>query len=149
MKATFFLKKSDPAVVLLSRRARFDRILPKGVEVAIGIDGGRLVGNVERSRSFGSRLEVLDLAAMLGLEVDELDVVLLGHRVWRLPDADSQRAILAAFDGWYMVLGLAVGNAGLESFHWASATMRSYFGSTHLEHDVAADRATEEDSLHS
>ncbi len=66
-----------------------------------------------------------------------------------MSDADGQCTILAAFDGRYVILGLTVGSAGLEPFHWASTTMRSYLGSTHLEHDVAADRATKEDCLHS
>ena len=122
---------------------------PQSVKVAISIDGDGFVLDVEGGRSLGSGVEILDLATTFGLKVDELDVVLVGHRVRLLAYADGDGAVLAASDHRDMILGLAVGGAGLEFFHLLSTAMWHYFGSTHLEHDVAADWATVEDCLHS
>lgn len=63
-------------------RARFYCIFPQCVKVTIGIDSGRLIDDMERSRSFAPGFEVLDLTATFGLEVDELDIVLFCHRMW-------------------------------------------------------------------
>ena len=119
------------------------------MKVAIGIDGGGFVLAMEGGRCLVPGIEVSKVPSMLGLKVDELDVVFVGHRMWRLTYTDGDGAFLAAFYYRDMILGLAVRGAGFEFFHLVSAAMRYDFGSAHLEHDVAADWATVEDCLHS
>ena len=131
------------------RFARLYFVAPQAVDVAVGIDGRRLVADVERGSGFITRLEIMDLAAMLRLEIDELDVMLVGHRMGRLSDLDGDGAVLAACDGRNVILGLAIGGASFEPFHRLAAAMRSHLCSAQFEHDVAADGATIEDCLHS
>ncbi len=52
------------------------------MQVAIRIDAGDLVLAVDEVRRSGAANgQITQLAAVLGGEVDELDVVLVGHRV--------------------------------------------------------------------
>lgn len=134
--------------LLCLMRARIYLVQPQTMQVAIGIDGCGLVFDMERGRSLSARVEVLDLASVLGLKVEELDVMLIGHRMRRLAYADGDGAVLTASDHWDMILGLAIGGVGFEPLHLLSAAMWHYLGSAHLEHDVATDWATVEDCLH-
>ncbi len=80
------------------------------MKVAIGKDHFRLVEGVEGCRWFFVRLQVVDLSTMFSLQVDELDVVLFGHRVRHLSDIDGDLSAFAAFDRWHMILDFAIGS---------------------------------------
>ena len=101
--------------------ARFDVEFPEPMLIAVGIDGYRFVTRVELNGRLGTRFEVLDLAAMLRLQTDEQDGVLLRHRVWLLANLDGYGSLLATLDCRNVVLDLAVRGPRFEFLHLLAA----------------------------
>lgn len=101
--------------------ARFEVESPEPMLIAVGIDGYRFVTCVELYGRLCTWFEILDLTAMLRLETDEQDGVLLRHRVWHLANLDGYGSLLATFDRRNVVLDLAVRGPRFEFLHLLAA----------------------------
>ncbi len=81
--------------------------------------------------------EVLNLAALRGLEGDELDVVLVSHRMFDFADLDFDGAAVY-LDGGDVLFEGAVLGAGHELLHGLAAAHHRDAGVVKLRYDVSA-----------
>ena len=83
-------------------------------------------------------LEVDALATMLCLDIDEADVMCLGHRVWLLTDLDLQLLVITLHYDRQMILILALRSVRLKLLHLFSAAYWHWAAINHLDNEVAA-----------
>ena len=82
-------------------------------------------------------LEVDALAAMLCLDIDEADVMCLGHRVRLLSDLDLQLLVVALNYDWQVVLVLAFRGVRTEFLHLFTTAYWHWASIDHLGDEVA------------
>ena len=114
------------------------------MEVAVGVNRHRLLlAQVEHRCRLVTGLEVLAQAAVLGLDVDPLDQVLLHHGVIHRAHVDGQNAVLVFGDG-QVLLTAGLDGVGLQSLHLFAAAHHGDTGVVDSFDKVAAVTADKE-----
>lgn len=121
---------------------------PQAVKIAVGVDSSRFLAHADAYLGRMSFLEVDALAAMFCFDIDEADMMRLGHRMRLLSDLNLQLLVITLCDNRQMVLGLAFCGVRLEFFHHVSTTLRHRASIDHLDDDVSAMFALIESRFH-
>ena len=96
-----------------------------------------------------SGTEVAELTAVFGLEVDEVNVVFVGHGVRFGTDGDAVGVLALAGDDGYMFLVRGVDGIGLEFLHRLATAFGGHTGVNDAQDDVPANRTAIKFSFHS
>lgn len=126
------------------------------MQTTVGVHGDRLIlGAAEADLGLVIAMgEIVDVSSVLGLEVDELDVMVFCHRVRAGAYADQDRVVVSLRDHRQMVLHRGSGCVGrrhvhslrlyvmrLEKLHLVTTADRDDGRTDHFGDDVATDRA--------
>ncbi len=119
------------------------------MEVAVGVDGGDFAGAaVEFGAGRGGRLEVTELAAIGGLEVDEADMVGFGGRVWLGAYLDHEGTVVGVVEGRDVVLLGGVDGVRDEFGHCLVAADGRDVAVFDFENQIAANGAEKKFCIH-
>ena len=134
----FLQRKCLPAYRQAGAREVLQIGLPKTVEVTVSVYSQRLVVlQNESDLGLAAGLEIMHLAALLGLQIDPFDEVLIRHGMVDGADVYLNQVVLYFHNG--QVLFIAgfhrVGNEGL---HFFAAAYEGNVGVLYLGSDVAA-----------
>ena len=118
------------------------------MEIAVCVYGhGPVVAQTEGHVGRFAGLEILSLTAVFGLQIDPLDVVLVGHRVIDAAYVDVHRAVRKDYDG-QMLFGAGFNGVGRQFLHGLSAADNGNAGIIDLFDDITAGAADIEFRIH-
>lgn len=123
--------------------------LPKPVQIAVGIDGFWTFVHADAYLGRLTGLHLHDAAARGGLDVDEADVMFLGHGVRLFAHADFERTAIKVYYHGQVKLHLALGCVWDEFLHLFAAADGHLPAIHELDDHVATHLAMIEFGFHS
>lgn len=118
------------------------------MQVAVGIDGDRLLTQADRDFSRLNILQTNQLSALTGLDIDESDVMRCRHRMRFLADTDLQLVVITLQHDRQVILVLSVSGVRLQLLHLYATAFRHSAAINHLDDDVATHLAMIEFRFH-